>query len=178
MISSFDIITKFRAVLLDAEVVIITATGELVGIRSGEFDAGVYTRPDAPAQRPVVVEANLAVIERSFDPSGPVVFVQESYLPAVEAPVATYTDELVAIMQYSIIANSVDGVFSLGTVHDLAKYIKEVFDPEKVSFSSGQTDNYCIAILNVYESPALPSESQYTIPVTINFRAYNHNIPL
>jgi hypothetical protein len=76
-----------RTELINAEIVAVTATGELIGIRDGDYNASIHTRPADPATTPIVDSTKIAWEGWEFDPRDEALWYQETLLPS--SPVCT-----------------------------------------------------------------------------------------
>jgi len=178
MIDENNIILAFRAELLEAELVKEDESSETIAIRDGDYDASKHTRESDPVIDMLIEPEDLEVNERPFDPNGKALYVRELYIPAFDAPAANTVEVLAGIMQYSVLVPVLGGNgYDVVALHNMAKYIREVFNPELSSLKTSDYHNISVAIDEASVSPALVGDAWVELPVSISFRVYNNNQP-
>lgn len=174
MIDKTAIIKTFRTTLLNGEVVTLISTGQLIAIRDGEYDPLLHVRPADPAKTPIIVDDDLSVTEFAFDRGGKAIYVQETFLPAAELPPANTVDMLAGIMQYSVyVPTKTSKGFAMVTMYNTARYIRELFDPEKPLLSTGESYNVALVMDSADEAPYIKGEAWVSLPVSLMFRSVN-----
>jgi len=168
-----------RTTYLEAEIVEFTASGELIGIRSGEYNALIHTRPADPAITPIVDADDLAVEGFPFDEDADNnLWWQETLLPSSDAYGASTIERVTGIYQM-IVWTRKDARGNSETPNAYAgryaKYFCEVFDARKPDLKTSQTGFQGMAFVSVVRSPAIVTDVGYGIPISIDFNAYKDN---
>jgi len=176
-LDKIQVLKAFRETLLDAEVVIIDATGEYRGIRDGDFDAGTMTRPADPDKTPIIANDDLAVIEETFDPNGKSLYMSEALLPAYEDNTANDQVELGGIYQLLVFVPADNGGSAdITAMLNAAKYTQDIFDAESANLSITQDTNKGIILDQADIGPSLRADGWLSVPVSISFRTHNQSL--
>jgi len=178
MAIDYEIVRRaIRAEILAAEVVEVTATGELIGIRDGDYNAAIHTRPAAPAVTPILSASDVAWEGYEFDPNNRALWYEETLLPATDFYEAATTEKFVGIYQFTIWAKKGTERYQLTetattTASRPAKYIAEVFDARLPDLQPDQTDIEGLVMYSVTRGPGLTDDKYYGIPLSLNFACY------
>jgi hypothetical protein len=166
-----------RAEILAAEVVEVTATGELIGIRDGDYNASIHTRPADPAITPILSASDVAWEGWEFDPNDRAIWYEETLLPATDFYEASTTEKFVGIYQLTIWVKKGTEHYQLTetattTASRPAKYIAEVFDIRLPDLQPDQEGIEGLPIYSVTRGPGLTDDKYYGIPMSMNFGCY------
>jgi len=170
MIDFNEIRYSLRTILLGGEEVDLITTGETIGIRKDIYDPLYHTRPDAPAVRPIVTTATLAVEGRDFNPTSRAYWVREDFLPNVNSYWGNTVEQFIGIMQYTVFGKKNAGTEDVDT---RVRLICELFDRSLGSLSVDQYSNTSLIVDSVERAPALIDEVWRYVPISLNIRTYN-----
>lgn len=174
MIDYVKTMNVFSTTLLEGEVVTLIASGELIAIRDGVYDAELHVRPADPVITPVLTSAQLAVEEYPFEREGLPMYVQELFIPANESPEGNTVDVLRGIMQYEVFVpiSQADG-YDLASLHTISRYIRELFDPELPLLQTTEHFNVSVVIDEATSAPILKDDGWASVPNSLFFRTIN-----
>jgi len=166
-----------RAEILAAEIVEVDATGELIAVRDGDFNASTQTRPADPNITPILSAANVAWEQYEFDPADRDIWYEETLLPAVDFYEASNTEKAVGIYQLTIWVKKGTERYQLSetgaeTAGRQAKYIAEIFDARLPDLQPDQQGIEGLVVYSVSRGPGLVGDKYYGIPVSLNFACY------
>ena len=171
------VIQVFASTILDAEVVEITATGELVGIRDGDYNPLIHTRPADPAKTPILDADDVAWEQLEFDPNNRALWYEETLLSATDFYEAATTEKFTGIYQLTVWAKKGTERYQLletaaTTANRQAKYLAEIFDARLPDLQPDQTDIEGLVIYSATRGPGLTDDKYYGVPVSMNFACY------
>jgi len=174
----YKLILGMRHELLGAEIVRLSGTNELIGIRADDYNPSYHVRPVSGYRTPIVsgtpqqLNDNMSVYNP--DDIGLSMFVTETYLPSFGGRIANDRSMSEGIMQYDVNVKSAiaGGVTDMAQLWNTTKYIQEVFDPELDPIQTNQYLNTGIDIDEITPGPQIIDDGWVKIPLSISCRSY------